>query len=458
MVNNCPECLKKQRRIDELTEEIARLRTKLSIQERKMKEGAFGSSTPSSQVPVKPNTEEGEKKKRGARPGHQGHGRKKFDETEADSVIDLEPEWTTCPQCGGELQNKGLEQRLAVEAMPLQPQKVLYRLPKRYCPHCRRTFRAKPPGLLSKSLFGNQLIANVVEAHYLHGIPMGRICEQTGLGPGALVEIFQRLARLFKDAPHQLLDEYRPAPVKHADETSWRTGGKNGHVWLFATPPISIFQFGQNRSAAVPKAAFGSARLPGVLVVDRYAAYNKVPCEIQYCYAHLLRDITDLEKNFPDDLEVKRFVGTAAPLLSLAMGLRSQDITEAAFAEKAARLKADIEAVMDSPAQHLAIRHIQDIFRENRGRLYHWAADRRVPAENNLAERDLRPSVITRKVSFGSATDAGARVRSVLTTVVATLKKRQGNVAVHLKKVLDILAHDIQQNPYPLLFHQHPPP
>ena len=34
-------------------------------------------------------------------------------------------------------------------------------------------------------------------------------------------------------------------------------------------------------------------------------------------------------------------------------------------------------------------------------RLYHWADDRNVPADNNLAEQDLRPLVIARKISFG---------------------------------------------------------
>jgi len=47
-------------------------------------------------------------------------------------------------------------------------------------------------------------------------------------------------------------------------------------------------------------------------------------------------------------------------------------------------------------------------FTENENRLYHWVQDRRVPADNNLAEGDLRASVIARKTSFGSMTDAGA--------------------------------------------------
>ena len=51
----CRECLKKQQKINELTEEIASLKGKLRYQERSAKEGAFGASTPSSKVLIKAN-------------------------------------------------------------------------------------------------------------------------------------------------------------------------------------------------------------------------------------------------------------------------------------------------------------------------------------------------------------------------------------------------------------------
>jgi hypothetical protein len=94
--------------------------------------------------------------------------------------------------------------------------------------------------------------------------------------------------------------------------------------------------------------------------------------------------------------------------------------------------------------------------RANVDRLYHWADDRRVPAENNLAERDLRPTVIARKVSFGSQSDAGAHTRGILMSVLHTLKKRGRDVVAHLKGVLDRLANDIYQDPWPLLFPEGP--
>ncbi len=458
MINSCSECFEKQRKIDELGEEVKGLKAKLRIQERKQKEGAFGSSTPSSKMPIKVNLPKIESKKMGAKRGHQGNGRKKFDQADADQVVEVESVQDRCPKCGGFLEDKGMDDRMVMDCQPIKTKKILYHLPKRYCSHCRRTVRAVAPSVLPKYLFGNQLIVNAVTAHYQHGLPLGRICEQIGIGVGSLVEIFHRLARLFRQVPQKLIEEYRQAAVKHADETSWRTNGKNGYVWLFATPKLSIFQFGKRRSAVVPRAVFGTGKLPGVLVVDRYNAYNKVPCKIQYCYAHLLRDTSDLKKDFPADLEVRTFVATAAPLLSLAMGLRSQDITDTEFLEKAADIKSEIVAVMESPAQHLGIRHIQDIFREKQARLYHWAKDRQVPADNNLAERDLRPSVIARKISFGSVTDAGAQTRSILTTLAVTLKKRGVDVTAYLKWVLDQMAKDIHQDPFPLLFPTAAPP
>ena len=127
---------------------------------------------------------------------------------------------------------------------------------------------------------------------------------ELGIGSGSLAGIFQRCARLLADVPQKLVMQYREAPVKHADETGWRTNGKNGYVWLFATSELSIFQFGKSRSAQVPLAVFGKEPLEGKLVVDRYNGYNKVPCSIQYCYAHLLRDVEDLEKEFPDNLSL----------------------------------------------------------------------------------------------------------------------------------------------------------
>ena len=123
----------------------------------------------------------------------------------------------------------------------------LYLLKKRYCPNCHRTFRPKPKGVLPRSLYGNQLITTAASMHYLHGVPMGRICKQLGIEISSLLDIFHRLTRIFEGVIYQIIEEYRQSPVKHADETSWRNDGQGGYVWLFATKEISIFLYRKTR-------------------------------------------------------------------------------------------------------------------------------------------------------------------------------------------------------------------
>ena len=72
--------------------------------------------------------------------------------------------------------------------------------------------------------------------------------------------------------------------------------------------------------------------------------------------------------------------------------------------------------------------------------MYRCAQDRDVPADNNLAERTLRPTVIARKVSFGSQSDAGARTREILMSIVLTLKQRFPDFPARFKNALDQLA------------------
>lgn len=443
----CEECLRKQCVIDQQSEEIVRLKNQLHQRQRRAEEGPFGSSTPSSKIPFKTNSiEENQNKKGGARPGHPGHGRNAIPVERADRVQEVDVS-STCPQCGSLLEDKGHARRSVIDSPPIRAERIVYHLKKRYCQRCRKAFQAQAPGVLPKSLYGNQLITQLVFWHYLHGIPMGRVCEQAGIGLGAVVDIFHRLAFIFHGVIPKLIQKYRLASVRHADETSWRTDGRSGYVWLFATERLSIFLFRSTRAASVPKETLGTENLGGVLVVDRYNGYNRAPCSLQYCYAHLLREVEDLAKEVPDNSEVIAFTSTLIPLLSQSMHLHSQPIPDGEYYAAAQRIQQQILKTVQSPARHLGIRHIQDIFTDKAHRLYHWVTDRRVPADNNRAERELRPTVIARKVSFGSQSDAGARTREVLVTLLYTLKKRVADPQSRFKSVLDKLAADPRVDP-----------
>jgi len=105
------------------------------------------------------------------------------------------------------------------------------------------------------------------------------------------------------------------------------------------------------------------------------------------------------------------------------MSLRQLNLSKRSFRQRAAARRHALETTMNTPASHPGVQHIQDLFREKSQRMYRWTLDPRIPAENNRAERELRPLVIARKVSFGSQSDAGAATREVLMSVLVTCKK-----------------------------------
>jgi transposase len=100
---------------------------------------------------------------------------------------------------------------------------------------------------------------------------------------------------------------------------------------------------------------------------------------------------------------------------------------------------------------------IQEIFRKNRDRLYKWVDNREVPVDNNESEREIRLGVISRKVSFGSQSIEGAKIRGRMMSIIYTMKKRGIDPVKRIKYALDELAKNRNKDPCKLLFHSKPP-
>lgn len=284
-ISYCESCFEKQKHIDELEEENTSLRAKLRYRQEKDTKPFFGSSTPSSKIAIKENTkEEDRNKKGGAKIGHKGNGRRSITEDKADEIIEGPVEEDNCPYCGGVLEYKETIWRSVVDVFLNKAKKLLYKCEIKRCVACNKTVSDKPP-VLPRNKYGNNLIVNSCIMHYFHGMPLKRLENLWGkeVVNGNLIKIFHRLANMWKPAIVKLREEYRKYPVKHADETGWRTDGRSGYSWLFCTDNISIFNFKETRSSRVAKEVLGAEELPGVLVVDRYGVYNKSPCELQYC-------------------------------------------------------------------------------------------------------------------------------------------------------------------------------
>jgi len=430
-----------------LQEENARLRAQLQRQQRSAKEAPFGLATPSSKRLVKPSLPELppaeiKRRKGGAPAGHAGHGWKPPEGPEPE--IEEMPAPSACPCCGGALIDFAGGNESVRDLIDCHPQAAFrrcVRVPARYCPRCRKPVRPRVPGVLPKTRLGNTVLARAACEHYLDGIPMGTVARRLGVPKGTLLNAMHGLAVLTAPAVGGLRDLLRAAAVKHADETPWRTDGDNGYAWVFLAGRVRLFACEQTRAMSVPAAVL--ADCAGTLLTDRYAAYNCFAGRRGYCFEHLRRDTLAIVEANPGCPECAAFAAALVPWLGAAMSLRATCAGDpVTYFVRAAFIRRRIEDLAHAPARHPSVQALQDIFRENETRLWHWTQDPRVPAENNAAERAIRPLAIARKVSHGSQSVQGRETRSLLMSVLHTLNACCTDPAGRFAQALDRYAQD----------------
>jgi len=449
----CSHCLARSRRIAELEAQVAKLTKALGRRNRESQAKPFGSSTPSSKDPLKANSlPEQQAAQGGAKPGHKGHGRPRLMPGPEDPSPETVNAPATCPDCQGPVVGHGCETRSFLDLIPAKVITRTIEVQRCRCLHCQRVFSGRASGVLPRQAYGNLLLATAVVEVMDLGHTRGQTMARFGLSPAVFTDFCHRLASWLRPVRERLISDFRASAVRFADETTWRVDGRNTYGWLFATEKASVYVIGVTRAASVPLGICGGEALTGSLNVDRYAAYHRLPVAMQYCYAHLLRDVKDLADKVPQHPEVTAFIESLAPRLADAMKLRGLPISDDEYLARAGSLRQAILAILTRPAVHPVIRQFQRTLYQARHKLFLWADNRQIPPDNNFAERGVRRLVIVRKISFGSQSARGAQTREVLMSVLETLRKRGYNVVEALTRALNHLALHPNDDLYPILF------
>ena len=206
----------------------------------------------------------------------------------------------------------------------------------------------------------------------------------------------------------------------HSDETSWWVGGPGSWLWVFTTPTTTRYQVAAGRGRDVVTATLG-ADFAGVLVSDCLAVYDGGPPVQHKCYAHHLKAIATLTQEGPN-----AYATMLKDLLRAAMRLKADPPADAAtVAQQRRTLEIAADIALEAPRPDPAEERVRRRLAKQRDHLFTFLDHAAVPATNNLAERQLRPAVIARKLSCGNKTPAGARTWEILASVAATCHQRR---------------------------------
>lgn len=378
------------------------------------------------------------KRNRGAQLGHKGHGRKTAKRIDQEKAIHL----SHCPHCQTELdENNTFYERIVEDIqLPIKTVVTRYQIQRQWCGRCQKEVHGEPESTLPHFRFGLNLIIWILFQKYQLRLPLNLIVtslqEQYGLkiSTGGIQGILHQMKDRFGSKYQELIEEIKKSKVKHADETGWRICGQNAWCWLFSSQNSILYTIEETRGKAVPEKILGE-KPQGVLVRDDYGGYKKLKMEQQSCWAHLLRNSREPAEKENASTEMKELHQTLKTLfLELDTSLKNDSLEKRKqfYPAYQARIRTIIETEYTCPEA----RKVQVRIKNQNTNLITALSHNNVPLTNNEAERNIRKMVVTRKISGGSRSNAGASTQAVNLSIVKTLSLQKQSLISSLRELL----------------------
>ena len=380
-------------------------------------------------------------RRRGGQPGHPGSTRTLRPVEEVDEVVVLKP--AQCTHCQAPLSGDDPKpwRHQVIELPPIQPVVTEYQWHQLACPACGETTRAPWPAGVPSGTYGPRVQATV--ALYTGAYRLSKRTTQQMMdevfGVPMSVGTISPLEQATTEAVAAPVEEARTyvhaQEVAHLDETSWRQGDKRAWLWVAVTSWVTVFVVRLSRGGQVARELLGE-RFGGILVTDRYSAYNWYPVRWrQLCWAHLLRDFEAMRDRGGCSVELgDALLAQAHQMFTWWHRVREGTLKRSTFRSYMTPLRREVERLLEVGSRcgvPKTAGTCRDILKR-REALWTFVQVAGVEPTNNTAERSIRPGVLWRKGSFGTQSAEGSRFVESMMTVVTTLKQQQRNVLEYL--------------------------
>jgi transposase len=458
----------------QLKDEIAHLQAQLRLREQQL----FGRKADSTTTLEGVAPRAASPRPRGQQRGRPGHPRRDYAHLPAvEQVLELPAEGQRCSRCGQPFAAfPGTDDSVVLE-VEVRAHRRIYRR-RRYRPTCScgvhpGIVTAPPPAkVIPKSILGVSVWVTVLLDKFLFYRPTYRLLEDLntqglGLAQGTLTDGLQRFLPLFEPLYDLLVEHSQQQRLWHADETRWLVfvtcEGKVGHrwyLWVFHAADVVVFVLSPGRSHEVPEAHLGPVE-EGILVVDRYAAYQAMAqvkdgtIVLAFCWAHVRRDFLTVARSWPDQeawaLEWVERIGALydsndrrleAPRQSPLFAERDQEVRRGVVAMAQQR-----DDELAQPELHPARRRVLESLHHHWSGLTVFVEHPEVPMDNNTAERSERGPVLGRKNYYGSGSAWSGRLAAMLFSLFQTLALWGLNSRVWLTAYLTACAESGGQAP-----------
>lgn len=382
-------------------------------------------------------------------------------------IKELDEKDRICPNCGEVMVEIGEDSTKKIIKYPATYEVVEIITKKYACKNkeCDSTVKQA----LSDDVFGHSpvtpsVVADIINMKYNLAVPLDRyskylISKGINLSTQCLSNYVLEAADILNPLYNRLKYEltHNKANVIHADETTLKVidiaDRANCYMFVYTTTffdnPVYIYEFSESRKTDKTEDLFKDYK--GYLVCDKYAGYDKFKNKllgIQRCMAHARRYFFDVLKGLkPNEakssksrLVVERFDKifntekiykekkyTISKIKELRNTKEYQKLVDDLYDE--------IWSINAQPGSLLekAVNYAKNSWDE----LFTYREYGYLEISNNLAERAVKPFVISRKNFLFSKTENGALASGVLFSIIQTAKANGLCVERYLNYILE---------------------
>jgi len=417
-------------RQDEL---IKQLQAERALLEKRIEELERKSNRQAAPFRIKENKRSMNPGKPGQKAGHKGYYRMISESEIAQTIVVGLPH---CPDCSGALQDlSDIEQ--IIEEIP-EVRRCATRVISQcgWCSYCQKEVYSRHPLQTSlasgaaKVQLGPQAKSMAMSLQYEYGMTKRKVCRlmkkafDISLSPAGLVYASHSSAAKMEPQYHSICKELRQSGVVHSDETSWYVGAPKHWLWVFTNSNRTVYHVSGSRGRAVITDMVGE-NYTGTLVSDCLSIYDDVSPFQQKCYSHHLKAIAEAIEKAGETQHI--YLQQLKLLLKTAITVKSvkPDTTVRKYQNLCKALERQADGLILKERTDPLEEKVANRLRKQRDHLFTFLYDDQVDATNNLAERQLRPAVIARKVSCGNKTEKGAHTWEVMTSIAATANQQQ---------------------------------
>jgi transposase len=246
--------------------------------------------------------------------------------------------------------------------------------------------------------------------------------------------LLRQLARHWEGEFDTLCDLLTHAAVVYMDETGWKIGKEGCSLWTFASELQRVFLFGCHKDDATLDEMLPPDTFQGIGVSDDAAVYRHRFVRAQKCWAHLLRKAIRLALLYPRKKRYQRFLDRLLELYYDAKRVAADGrLSESGRQQRVTALEDRLSRLCQIYLRTTPVEmkpHEREFFnllselveRTLDEELFTFVLVPGVESTNNLTERLQRHPAQERKAGRTSKTAAGAHRRSVIVSVLESLR------------------------------------